>query len=341
MDLSTSYLGMNLKNPVIVGSSGLTGTVKGVRTLADSGAGAVVLKSLFQEEIFFETDDFIKKMKKEHPDMQYFDYEGKKNPIEFYGYKVREDNLNNYKTLISDCKSSVAIPVIASINCFYDSLEWTAFAHELEKAGADALELNMFFPPTDFSKTRGEKEAIYFDTIEKITGEISIPVSLKISHYFTDLGPMIQKLSETKIKGLVLFNRFFSPDFDIDKLEVKPSFVFSTPAELAMSLRWIAVMSGKVSCDLAASTGIHDGEAVIKQLLAGADTVQIVSALYQNGKKYLWEILDKLESWMKTRGYKSIDDFKGKMAQEKSGDPKLYERTQFMKYFAGKKNVIT
>ena len=341
MDLSTSYLGLSLKNPIIVGSSGLTGTVKGVQKLAENGAGAVVLKSLFQEEIFFESEDYIKEMKKQHPEIKYFDYDGKKNPIEFYGYKVREDNLNKYKSLISDCKDSVAIPVIASINCFYDSLEWTVFANELVQAGADALELNMFFPPTDFRKTRKETEAIYFETIDKITEQVTIPIALKISYYFTDLGPMIQKLSETKIKGLVLFNRFFSPDFDINKLQVVPSYVFSTPEELSISLRWIAIMANKVSCDLAASTGIHDGEAVIKQILAGADAVQIVSSLYQNGNWYLKEILNKLELWMKTRGFKKLFDFKGKMSQERSEDSKLYERTQFMRYFAGKKNIIT
>lgn len=340
MDLSTQYLGLTLKSPIIVGSSGLTSTANSVAKLAEAGAGAVVLKSLFQEEIFFETDDFINKMKKQHPDVQHFEYDGKMNPIEFYGYKVREDNLNKYCQLIRDCKSKVDIPVIASVNCFYDSVEWTGFTKELQKAGADALELNMFFPPTDFSKEKKDKEKIYFDTIAAITKDISIPVALKISHYFTDLGPMIQALSETGIKGLVLFNRFFSPDFDIDKMEVIPSFVFSTPAELAISLRWIAIMSNKVGCDLVASTGVHDGESVIKEILAGAAAVQVVSALYKNGKPYLKEMLGKLESWMHARGFNSIADFKGKMSQEKSNDPRMFERTQFMKYFAGKTNVI-
>jgi dihydroorotate dehydrogenase (fumarate) len=340
MDLSTQYLGLTLKNPIIVGSSGLTSTAGSVQKLAENGAGAVVLKSLFQEEIFFETEDFINKMKKQHPDIQHFEYDGKMNPIEFYGYKVREDNLKKYCQLIKDCKQSVDIPIIASINCFYDSLEWTGFAAELEKAGADALELNMFFPPTDFGKGKKDKENIYFDTVKAITRDVSIPVSLKISYYFTDLGPMIQALSETDIKGLVLFNRFFSPDFDIDKLEVVPSFVFSTPAELAISLRWIAIMSNKVSCDLAASTGIHDGEAVIKELLAGAAAVQVVSTIYKNGKPYLKEMLGKLESWMHAHRFESIADFKGKLSQDKSKDPRVYERTQFMKYFAGKSNVI-
>lgn len=341
MDLSTHYLGLALKNPIIVGSSGLTGTVKGVQKLADNGAAAVVLKSLFQEEIFFESNDVIAKMKKEHPDVQYFDYDGKKNPIEFYGYKVREDNLNRYTTLIRDCKNEVLIPVIASVNCFYDSLEWVSFAKELELAGADALELNMFFPPTDFSQNRQGKEAIYFETIEKISKAITIPLSMKISYYFTNLGPMIKALSETDLKGLVLFNRFFSPDFDIQKLSVKPSFVFSSPAELAQSLRWIAIMANKVSCDLVASTGIHDGDSVIKELLAGADAVQVVSTLYNHGPGHISTMLERLKSWMATHNFKSIPDFRGKLSQEASNDPKLYERTQFMKYFAGKTNVIS
>lgn len=341
MDLSTTYLGLKLKNPIIAGSSGLTGTVKGVRKLADNGVAAVVLKSLFQEEIYFESDDMIAKFKKENPDAAYFDYDGKKNPIEFYGYKVREDNLNRYTTLIKECKEAVFIPVIASVNCFYDSLEWVSFAREIQNAGADALELNMFFPPSDFTENRQNKEKIYFDTIGKITQHVSIPVSMKISHYFTDLGPMIKKLSQTGISGLVLFNRFFSPDFDIQTLSVKPSFVFSSPAELAMPLRWIAIMSSKVDCDLAASTGIHDAEAVIKQLLAGADAVQVVSAFYKHGIKCLPDMIEGLKSWMNAHQFKSIADFKGKLAQEKSENPKLYERAQFMKYFAGKENVIT
>jgi dihydroorotate dehydrogenase (fumarate) len=341
MDLSTTYLGLPLKNPIIVGSSGLSSTVKGVKRLADNGAAAVVLKSLFQEEIVFESDDVIARMKKENPDVQYFDYDGKKNPIEFYGYKVREDNLNRYTSLIRDCKNEVLVPVIASVNCFYDSLEWLAFARELERAGADALELNMFFPPTDFSDNRQDKERLYFDTIAQISKVVSIPISMKISYYFNNLGPMVKALSETDIKGLVLFNRFFSPDFDIQKLEVKPSFVFSDPSELAMSLRWIAIMANKVRCDLVASTGIHDGEAMIKELLAGARAVQIVSALYKQGPGHISVMLDRLKSWMHSHGFSRLDDFRGKLSQESGNDPKLYERTQFMKYFAGKSNVIS
>jgi dihydroorotate dehydrogenase (fumarate) len=339
VDLSTEYLGIKLKNPIIVGSSGLTSSVKKIKDLEENGAGAVVLKSIFEEEIAYEYEDFIKKAGKIGSPPKYFDYDGRKNPIDYYDYKIREDNLNKYITLIEESKSSVSIPVIASINCYFHSVEWIAFAKHLAQAGADALELNMFFLPTDFSRSKEDKERIYFQIVEKILQEVSIPIALKISHYFTDLGPMIQKLSNSGIKGLVLFNRFFSPDFDIDKFEVVPSFVFSTLSELSISLRWVAIMAEKVNCDLAASTGVHDGNAVIKQILAGADAVQVVSCLYKNGNGYIREMLDRVENWMAGKGFDSLSDFKGKMSQGRSTDPAIYERVQFMRYFGGKKNV--
>ena len=164
-------------------------------------------------------------------------------------------------------------------------------------------------------------------------------VALTISPYFTDLGPMIQRLSKTGIHGIVLFNRFFSPDFDIDKMQVKPSFVFSTPAELALSLRWVAVMANKVDCSLAASTGVHDSTAVIKQILAGADAVQVASCLYKNGPSYIETLLEGLEQWMEKKKFEDLDDFKGRLSQEQSTDPAVYERAQFMRYFGGKESI--
>ncbi len=339
MDLTTSYLGLTLPTPIIAGSSGLTGSVNQVKALADYGAGAVVLKSIFEEEVANEYADFIQTARTKYGDPQYFDYNGQRSPIEYYDYVLREENLKKYIELTEGCKAAVNIPVIASINCFFYSVEWLSYAVNLQRAGADALELNMFFPPTDFKHSKEEKEALYFKIAEKVTQAVSIPVALKISPYFTDLGPMIQRLSETGIKGLVLFNRFFSPDFDIEKLEVKPSFVFSSPSDLALSLRWVAVMANKVNCDLAASTGVHDAAAVVKQLLAGADAVQVASCLYKNGAQYLKELLDGLEAWMKTKKYSSLADFRGKLSQERSADPAVYERAQFMRYFGGKKNV--
>ncbi|MCF8078062.1 MAG: dihydroorotate dehydrogenase-like protein [Desulfobacterales bacterium] len=339
MDLSTTYMGLSLKSPIIAGSSGMTSSVDKVKALEAHGAGAVVLKSIFEEEVSYEYADFMKKAKQKFGDPKYFDYEGQRSPIEYYDYVIREENLQKNITLIESCKKAVSIPVMASINCFFYSVEWLSYAVNLEQAGADGLELNMFFPPTDFKHTREEKEALYFEITEKVTEAVSIPVALKISPYFTDLGPMIQRLSKTGIHGIVLFNRFFSPDFDIDKMKVKPSFVFSTPAELALSLRWVAVMANKVDCSLAASTGVHDSTAVIKQLLAGADAVQVASCLYKNGPSYLETLLEGLKQWMEKKKFEDLEDFKGRLSQEQSTDPAVYERAQFMRYFGGKESV--
>ncbi len=325
VDLSTQYLGMTLKNPIIAGSSGLTDSVRSIQELEKCGAAAVVLKSIFEEEIAFEYEDILKKASQEGLNLSQFDY---------YDFHIKGEKLSRYATLIEECKKAVSIPVIASINCVY-SHEWTSFAKKLQTAGADAIELNMFFLPTEFGRTSEEKEKAYFQIIEKIQNEVSIPIALKISYYFSNLGPMIQKLSETGIAGLVLFNRFYSPDFDIDKMEAVPSNIFSSPADLSISLRWIAIMVERVRCDLAASTGVHDGVALIKQLLAGAAAVQVASTLYLNGNSRISEMLKTLEEWMGKKGYGCLADFRGKLSQAKSRNPAVYDRVQFMKYFGG------
>ena len=325
VDISTKYLGLNLKNPIIVGSSGLTGSVNSIKQLEENGAAAVVLKSIFEEEIIFEYEDVLKKIgSKGYYNLEDFDY---------YDFELKAKKINKYINIIEECKQTVSIPVIASINCLY-SHEWSFFSKQLENAGADALELNMFFPPSDLRRSSEEIEKKYYEIIEKVKSNISIPLALKISHYFSNLGQVIQKLSNTGIAGLVLFNRFFSPDFDINTFKVLPTHVLSTPSDLANSLRWIAIMSERVNCDLAASTGIHDGEGVIKQLLAGANAVQVVSSLYKNGKEHLQVMIKTLEEWMHSKRYKTIDQFRGKMSQAKSSNPAVYERAQFMKYFS-------
>ena len=324
-DLTTQYLGLELKNPLIAGSSGLSRTAKGVKEFEDSGAGAVVLKSIFEEEIVYEYEDVLKEASADGINLDQFDY---------YDYQIKDEKLTKYTNLISESKNSVSIPVIASINCVY-SHEWIAFAKKLQDAGADALELNMFFLPSDFDRTTEEKEKAYFRIIEEVQKIVSIPIALKISYYFSNLGPMIQQLSETGVAGLVLFNRFYNPDIDIEKMEVVSSNVFSSPSDLHMSLRWIAIMAERVSCDLAASTGLHDGNALIKQILAGANAVQVVSSLYQNGKGQIQTMLGTLEEWMNGKGFNSLSDFRGKMSQAKSSNPAAYERVQFMRYFGG------
>jgi len=318
-------MGLKLKNPIIVGSSGLTNSVENVKEIAKEGAGAVVLKSLFEEQInqaashTFDQGEF----NNYYPEAQ--DY------IQNYS---TENDVTTYLSLIKDCKSSVDIPIIASINCMSSS-EWVSFAKKIEDAGADALELNIFVLPSDPNKSGSDNEKVYFDIIEKVKEIVSIPIALKLSYYFSGLAKTIEMLSWTGIKSLVLFNRFFSPDIDIDKMEIKSSNVFSSPAEIVTSLRWVAMLSDNVKCDIAASTGVHNGESVIKQLLVGAKVVQIASVLYKKGFKEIPIMLKDIDNWMTENSFDEIDDFRGRMSLKKSHNPAAYERVQFMKYFSG------
>jgi len=324
VDLTTKFLGITLRNPLIVGSSGLTDSVDKVKAAEVAGAGAVVLKSLFEEEIIAEMEEAMHRMTSRQ-----FIYP---ETFDYMDEEPDEDTVRKYLRLISESKAAVHIPVIASINCV-TSQKWTYFAKEIQDAGADALELNLFILPTDFDRTAADNEKLYFDIVGEVLKVVKIPVLLKISYYSSNLGQMIQKLSATGIKGLTLFNRFYSPDFNLETYQVVSTNVLSSPHDLAISLRWIAVMSERVSCDLSASTGVHDGEAFIKQILAGATTVQTVSTLYRHGVSYIGQILEDVKKWMEHEGYTKIDDFRGKMSQAKSSNPASYERVQFMKSF--------
>ncbi|MCK5766011.1 MAG: dihydroorotate dehydrogenase-like protein [Bacteroidales bacterium] len=324
MDLSTKYLGLELKNPVIVGSSGLTDSAKKIADLEKFGAGAVVLKSIFEEEI---TMEYEKVLEEEAPSRYKDDY------LDYFDYKIKEQNITNYIKLIADAKKAVKIPIIASINC-NSSHEWTYFATKIEEAGADALELNIFLLPSTLDKSIEDIDHVYLEIINNVKNIIKIPLSIKISYYFSNLGRAIKVLSKTGVDGIVLFNRFYSPDIDLDKMEIISTNVLSTPQELSTSLRWIGIMANRIKSDLAASTGVHDGKAVVKQLLAGADAVQMVSCLYQNGPEYLKTVIQEIEEWMTEKGFDSVDDFRGKLSQEQFVNPTLYERVQFMKYFS-------
>jgi dihydroorotate dehydrogenase (fumarate) len=324
VDLTTKYLGLHLQNPIIIGSSGLTDSVEKIKRLQENGAAAVVLKSIFEEEITLEYEKIVAEEASKRYKDEFLDY---------LDYRIKSENIDSYMKLISDTKKAVDVPVIASVNCA-SKHEWTNFAKAFEDAGADALEVNMFFLPSNLNRTTEETEKIYFEIIDNLKTKIKIPIALKISYYFTSLAQTIQKLSASGISGLVLFNRFYSPDIDIEKMEVTATNVFSHPDELAVSLRWIAIMSNRVNCDLAASTGIHDGASVIKQLLAGANAVQVVSSVYNKGPGRIQNMLKDLKKWMISKNFNTIDDFRGKLSQEKSGNPSVYERVQFMKYFS-------
>lgn len=324
-DLRTKYMGMELKNPVIVGSSGLTNSVDKVREIEKLGAGAVVLKSLFEEQINFQVHKTVTQSDSIYAYPEAEDY------ISTY---TRDNSVTEYLDLVRNCKSAVEIPVIASINCVSSS-EWISFARKIQEAGADALELNVFILPSDPKRTTEQNEQVYFDIAMAIVKEVTIPVALKISYYFSAMAKTALKLSWTGIKGMVLFNRFFSPDIDIDSFEVTASHVFSTPEEIATSLRWVAMLSDRLHCDIAASTGVHDGSGVVKQLLAGAKAVQITSTLYKNGTKVIPEMIKFVENWMDKHGFKTTDEFIGRMSFKETENPAAYERVQFMKHFAG------
>ncbi len=323
-DLSTTYMGLRLKNPLLAGSSGLTSTLEGLKDLQTSGVGAVVLKSIFEEEIAAEYDNVLTEAKRKGMSLESYDY---------YDYQIRGDHVAGYVELVRQAKAMLSIPVIASVNCTY-SHEWVAFAGEIESAGADGLELNMFFLPSDLTRSSEEREKEYFLIIERVLQQVHIPVALKISSSFSTLGQMIGRLSRSGVASLVLFNRFYSIDFDIERLSIRGTNTLSTPAELAAPLRWIALMSRRVGCDLAGSTGVHDGAALIKLLLAGAKAVQAVSAFYKKGTAAVPVMLAELGAWMDRHGYSSVADFRGSMSQAESEDPAVYERVQFMKHYA-------
>ena len=324
-DLSTSYMGLELRNPIIAGSSGLTNTLENIQKIDKSGAGAVVLKSLFEEQI----NNAINKTF--HQSDNNYSYP---EALDYISHYTREKDLEKYLAMIRDAKASCDIPVIASINCLSSS-EWVNFASSIQEAGADALELNVFILPSDPRRKAEQNEQVYFDIIHAVMKQVNIPVSVKISHYFSGFANMAMQLSWTGISGLVLFNRFYSPDLDIDKFEVTASNVFSTPDEVVLPLRWVAMLSDRVQCDLAASTGIHDGRGAIKLLLAGARAVQVASVLYKKGFGQIETMTREIEEWMQKHNYDSVKDFIGKMSLKEVENPAAFERVQFMKHFSG------
>lgn len=326
MDLTTKYLGLTLKNPIIVGSCGLTSSASDIKKLEKQGAAAVVLKSIFEEEILMDVENQLREARENS-----FIYDQYSETLDYIDLHVRKERLNEYIQLIKATKKDVLIPIIASINCVSSS-EWTDFAKQIEEAGADALELNISLNPSDLASRNFEQDMK--DIIHKVLGQVTLPVAIKINSSFTHLAQTIMNLSQTGVSGLVLFNRAYTPDIDINTLEAVQGRSFSSPGDFVESLRWVALLSDKVNCSLAASTGIHTHEAVIKQILAGADAVQVVSVLYENGIESINELLGGLEKWMQEKGFSSLEKFKSKASSKNLGNPAVFERIQFMKHFS-------
>jgi dihydroorotate dehydrogenase (fumarate) len=321
-NLQVTYLGLNLKNPLVVGASNLTDNVESIKALAKAGAGAIVLKSLFEEQIKIDMAKVNKPYDPIHQHVESNDYQ--------LFYETQHE-VEQYLKLITQAKEAVDIPIIASINCSTAD-NWTSFAHKIESAGADALELNVFILPSDPKKSAEEIRKTYFDIIKKVSKTVHIPIAIKLGYYFDNVAGMLQKISKLDIAGLVLFNRFYLPDIDLEKEELKVGSYLTTSDDKANTLRWIGIMRDIVDCDIAATTGIHSSDDLIKMILVGADAVQMVSAIYKNSPSYISEVLQQVTDWMDKHGYATIDEFKGKLSKAGSKNNEMYERVQFMRY---------
>lgn len=324
-ELATTYMGLALHNPLLVASCGLTKTADGIRRCADAGAGAVVLKSLFEEQILADSHgQEIDTGFLWHPEA-----------LDYVRRMGLELGPQAYLKLINDAKRAVSIPVIASLHCVSSGL-WTEYVRRIADAGADGIELNISVMLSDPRRDIGHVEKIYLDTVERVTHLTRVPIAVKIGPYFTSVAKIASELWKRGAKALVLFNRFYQFDINLETMEIAPGHSLSSPEEIALPLRWISLLSGKIKCDFAASTGAHDANGVAKLLLVGATTVQLCSTLYKNGLGHIGTIRSDLERLMERHGFKSIDQMRGRLSQTRSDRPELYERLQYIKALVGR-----
>ena len=322
-DLKTTFAGLQLRNPVIISSSGLTNSAGKNKKLAEAGAGAIVLKSLFEEQILIEADHLKDPVYSEGND--------------YLADYIREHKLAEYIELIKESKKVCDIPIIASINCYTDT-EWIDFAKQIEEAGADALEINILALQSDVLYKYGSFEQRHIDILSHIKRVVKLPVIMKLGDNLTNPIALIDQLYANGAAAVVLFNRFYQPDIDIEKMKQISGNVFSTGADLVKALRWIGIASAAVNkLDYAASGGIHSPEGIVKAILAGASAVEICSAFYQNSYALVGEYIHFLNLWMDRKGMENIPQFKGMLNVSDLNGVNTFERTQFMKYFSSKK----
>lgn len=323
MNLTTNYLGMCLKNPIVASSSPLSHSVDSIRRLEDAGAAAVVMYSLFEEQIGFDSyyidqhltqgiDSYAESISY-FPDMQ--------------TYNVGPDE---YVNLIRRAKEAVNIPIVGSLNGTSVG-GWTDYATLIEEAGADAIELNVYYLPTSTEITGLEIEALYLDILSSVRQVVTIPVAVKLSPFFSSIANMASRLNEHGADGLVLFNRFYQPDFDLENLEVAPRLVLSNSNDLRLPLRWVAILYGRLNADLAITSGIHTSQDVIKGLMAGAKVTMMASELLQNGVRRISQVLNELVSWLQEHEYESVAQMIGSMSQKHCAEPAAFERANYMK----------
>ena len=323
-DLSATYMGLKLRNPVIVGSSSLTETGEKVKRCSDAGAGAVVMKSLFEEQILSETRGLQNSSGHLHTEA-----------ADYLSRMTSELTLTSYLHEVEEAKKLSEIPVITSLNCTSHG-SWMDFAKRIEEAGADGIELNIYVLDPDPRKTSEDIERRYVDIVRGVRERVGIPIAVKIGSNFTNLARMADQLSVHGADSVVIFNRYYRINIEVETFSLKHDKVFSTPDEIADSLRWMSILSGRVKdCDLAATTGIHDGEAIIKQILAGATAVQACSVFYQRNLGVIKEMLEYMEGWLTRHSFPSLSRIRGLMSQEKSDDPEAYARVQYIKTYLG------
>ncbi len=322
-DLTTTYLGLKLKNPLVASASPLSKKVDNVRRLENAGAAAVVMYSLFEEQITHESHE-----------LDHYLERGTHSFAESLSYFPDLDHYNlgpeRYLEHLHKVKQAVSIPVIGSLNGV-SSGGWVEFAHLIEEAGADALELNIYYLPTEVDLSGAELEEEYVRLVRDVRARVKLPIAVKLSPFFTSLPNMAKRFVDTGANGLVLFNRFYQPDFDLEELEVVPNLVLSTSHELRLPLRWIAILYGRVEADFALTSGVHTAQDVLKAMMAGANVAMMTSTLLANGLGRLMHILTDLQEWMEEHEYESITQMRGSMSQRAVAEPAAFERANYMK----------
>ncbi len=323
MDLTTTYMGLPLKHPIVASSSPLSGSVAGVKRLEDAGASAVVLFSLFEEQL-----------KHDSAALEHFMTAGTESFAESLSYLPEIDDYtvgpDTYLDLLRRSSEAVDIPVIGSLNGITNS-GWIEYAQLMQQAGAKGIELNIYYIPADLTTSGRAVEERYIQIVKAVKASVTVPVAVKLSPFFSAIGSMAKSLDDAGADALVLFNRFYQPDFDLEKLDVAPNLNLSTPEEIRLPLLWIAVLYGKLRASLGATRGVHTPIEVVKYLMAGADAVMTTSALLKNGVDYLGTLRTGLQTWMEMNQYESVTQMKGSMSQQNVADPTAFERANYIK----------
>ncbi len=324
MNLSTTYLNLKLRTPLVVSASPLSDEIDNIKQMEDAGASAVVLYSIFEEQLRAERMELAKSLE-----------QGTESFAEALTYFPEPEEFHlgpgEYLKHILRAKGAVRIPVIASLNASGAIGAWTRYARQMQEAGADAIELNIYNIPTDPDLSSAAIEQSYLDIVNAVKAEVSIPVAVKLSPFFTNFAHMAKRLDDAGVDGLVLFNRFYQPDIDLESLEVKPNILLSTPMAMRLPLRWIAILYGKLDASLAATSGIHRATDALKMLMAGADVTMLCSTLLRHGIRQIEVIEKEMTVWMKEHEYKSVKQLKGSLSQKNCAAPAEFERAQYMR----------